>query len=322
MTGAGDPLELLVAEPGQRLDAYLTEHVQGLSRSALKQLIQDGHVLVNGQVAKPGQRLRLDDLVQCRLPEPQPVPETALPQAHAGVLDILYEDDDLIALNKGVGVVVHPAPGHRDDTLVNRLLAARPELSLAGLDPMRPGVVHRLDRDTTGVLLVAKSVVAQDDLLRQFRERTVSKLYLGLAQGRLQPDHGAIDAPIGRDPHQRQRMAVVDSGRSARTEYHLLAYGQGVSLVRAKLVTGRTHQIRVHLAAVGHPVIGDALYGGASLRSAIPRQMLHAWRLELLHPVRGDLLRVEAPLPPDIRRVASRLDLNLDEALAQSDVWR
>jgi 23S rRNA pseudouridine1911/1915/1917 synthase len=290
----------------ERLDRYLAQRFPDLSRSLVQKLIREGAVLVNGAPAKGSYHPRAGDVLLVRLPEQAPA---TLPLPEELPLRILYEDEHLLVVDKPAGMVVHPAPGHPQGTLVNALLAHRPDILRADLDPQRPGIVHRLDRDTSGLLLVAATREAQEALQKAFATRKVAKTYLALVQGHLVPERGAIEAPIGRDPCHRQRMAVVpQGGRYARTEYRVRLYLPGCTLVEAKLLTGRPHQLRVHFSAIGHPVVGDRVYGGrrASLPEA-PRQFLHAWRLVLAHPMTGIPLRFTAKLPEDLRAYLAKV---------------
>jgi 23S rRNA pseudouridine1911/1915/1917 synthase len=292
-----------------RLDKFLAGRIPELSRSAAQRLIDEGQVTVNGEPVKASYKVRAGDRVVALLPVEEShglVPE-AIP------LDIVYEDQALIVVNKAAGMVVHPAPGHPEGTLVNALLAHCPELAAAGGD--RPGIVHRLDRDTSGLILAAKNEKVRRALQRQFKDRQVHKAYLALLEGHLHPAYGRIEAPVGRDPHHRQHMTVLPGGREAITEYHVLeqfahpigpASGK-YTLIEAEPVTGRTHQIRVHLASIGYPVVGDAVYGRRKQRLPVSRQFLHARRLAFKHPVTGRRLDLEAPLPEDLAAVLEML---------------
>jgi len=282
---------------GARLDHYLASHVPSLSRSRLQDLIKQGHVKLNGLTVKPGARLRTGDAIVLR--EPPPVPATA--EAEEIALHVLFEDDDLIVIDKPPGLVVHPAAGHQAGTLVNALLHHCQTLSGIGGE-QRPGIVHRLDKETSGCLVAAKSDPAHQALARQFAGREVTKVYLALAAGRFTRRTGVIEAPIGRHPVQRKKMAIVARGRAARTDYRVLAEIEGGALVECTLHTGRTHQIRVHLKHLGHPVLGDEVYGR---RAHYPRQMLHAWKLGFAHPRTGEPLSFEAPPPADFRDAAA-----------------
>jgi len=302
-------LEFQVREEKGRLDRFLAEQVPDVSRSAMQRLIGEGQVTVNGEPSKASYKVRPGDQVLVLLP----VAEPRQPLAEAIPLKIVYEDAVLLVVDKPAGMVVHPAPGHSGGTLVNALLAYCPELAVAGDD--RPGLVHRLDRDTSGLILVAKSEKARRTLQRQFKDRQVRKAYLALVDGHLQPACGRIEAPIGRDPNHRQRMAVLAGGREAITEYHVLeqfakrlgpAAGD-YCLLEAEPATGRTHQIRVHLASIGHPVVGDTVYGRRRSRLAVPRQFLHARRIGFKHPSTGQRLELEAPLPDDLAEILEML---------------
>ena len=301
-------IELTVSEGGSRLDKFLADRLAGLSRSAIRRLIDAAQVLVNGEPAKPSYGLKPGDLIVVSAPQPEPEE----PVAEAIPLEIVYEDNALIVVNKPAGMVIHPAPGHRRGTLVNALLAHCPELAAAGEDAgdARPGIVHRLDRDTSGLILTAKNEQIRRALQRQFKSHQVLKVYLALLDGRLQAARGRIEAPLGRDPHHRQRMAVVPGGREAVTEYRLLAVyaGGGYSLVEAEPKTGRTHQIRVHFASIGHPVVGDPVYGRRRTRLPLARQFLHAQRVGFTHPLTGQPLEFEAPLPDDLAAVLRLLE--------------
>jgi len=282
---------------GIRLDKYIAENCPGLSRTQAQKLIIDGNATVNDTVAKAGIKLNAGDRVSITIPPEKPV--TLLPEAIP--FDILYEDNDLIVLDKPAGLPVHPAPGHPGHTLVNALLAYVSALPDTG-NSLRPGIVHRLDMDTSGVMLVAKNRIAQANLADQFKARSVTKVYLALVRGRLSPEQGAIEAPIGRDPRNRKRMAVVDEhrGRPARTGYRVIRYIHNCTLVEVKLETGRTHQIRVHFAAIGHPVMGDTTYGVAS--DFLSRQFLHSFRLGFSLPGTGEHVEFESSLPEDLEQ--------------------
>ena len=301
-------IELQVSTGGSRLDRFLAEQVPELSRSAAQRLIDGGKVAVNGELLKASYKVKPGDLVVAFLPGME---ETEL-LAEPIPLTVVYEDDALIVVDKPPGMVVHPAPGHTGGTLVNALLAYCPELAGSG---NRPGIVHRLDQDTSGLILVAKSEKVRRGLQQQFKDRQVEKAYLALLDGHLQPAWGRIEAPLGRDPRHRQRMSVLPGGREAETEYHVLeqyAHQTGVvagdyALVEAEPRTGRTHQIRVHFASIGHPVVGDSVYGRRRPQLPVPRQFLHAWRLGFKHPTTGRRINLETPLPPDLSPVLELL---------------
>jgi 23S rRNA pseudouridine1911/1915/1917 synthase len=291
------PLIFTLDRRAARLDAWLAAAHPDISRSRWKQLIEAGHIALNGApVRKPNTALAAGDTLTCTLPDPAPV--NLVPAAIP--LAILYEDADLIALDKPPGLVVHPAPGHAADTLVNALLHHCADLQGIGGE-LRPGIVHRLDKDTSGVLVVAKTAAAHAALVAQFAAHTVGKEYLALVWGVPRRAAGTIEQPIGRHPVHRQKMGVVARGRAARTRYETLAAGPLAALLRLHLDTGRTHQIRVHLAHLGHPVVGDTVYGRARRGLVFSRQMLHAHALRLAHPRDGRPLAFTAPVPADFR---------------------
>ncbi len=291
---------LVADRGGERLDLFVAHQRPELSRSRVQRLVAQGYVTVNGAPAKAGLRLSPGDRVEVMVPPPGPL--EPLPEAIP--LSVVYEDGDLLVVDKPAGMTVHPAPGHAHHTLVNAVLARCPELAREqGTE--RPGIVHRLDKDTSGLLVVAKSERVRAELARQFKGRSVVKGYLVLVHGRLEPAESSIEAPIGRDRRDRKRMAVVEGGREARTAYRVMRYYDGYSLVKVTPFTGRMHQIRVHLAAVGHPVVGDATYGrkarrGRRVRPLVKRQFLHAYRLGFHHPADGRYLEFKSPLPADL----------------------
>ncbi|MFA5308566.1 MAG: RluA family pseudouridine synthase [Dehalococcoidales bacterium] len=292
---------VLVADTaGVRLDKFVGDGCPELSRTHARQLIDDGLVTVNGKAAKPSLKLSPGDKINVSIP---PEPPSAL-AAEDIPLTIIYEDPDLLVIDKPAGLAVHPAPGTGSHTLVNALLHYLPGLA-ADADSLRPGIVHRLDKDTSGLLVVAKNRVAQANLSDQFKSRSVSKTYLALVKGKLTPEQGVIEADIGRDPHHRQRMAVVSSGRDARTDYRVIRYCGNYTLLEIKPETGRTHQIRVHLAAIGFPVVGDAEYGYKSPHLA--RQFLHAHKLRFKLPATGAFVEFESPLPPDLEKALAEI---------------
>ncbi len=298
----GEALHYVVApsEAGLRLDAFVVAKRPDLSRTAVQRFIAEGETLLNGRPARPGVRLDAGDSVLVRIPPPRP--STATPEDLP--LVIAYEDDDLLVVNKPSDIAVHPAPGHDRGTLVNAVLHHRPDIAGVG-GQVRPGIVHRLDKDTSGLVIVAKSDLAHRDLAAQLKARTVEKTYLAIVDGRPDLLSAAIEAPIGRDPRNRRRMAVTQTGRPARTAYRTLERLAGATLLEVSPETGRTHQIRVHLASVGHPVLGDALYGRASPH--IGRQALHALRLRFRSPSTGSEIEVEALPPPDFERALEAL---------------
>lgn len=293
-------VDLQVQEPATRLDRYLSDHLPDLSRSRIQKLIEQGQVWVNGQVcASKKETVQAGDSIHLEIPEAQPL---AL-QAEAIPLDILYEDEHLIILNKPIGLVVHPSPGHEDGTLVNALLAHCGD-ALAGIGGVqRPGIVHRLDKDTSGAIAIAKTDPAHQHLQAQFKAKTARREYLAVVYGAPSASSGTIDAPIGRHPVDRKKMAIVPeekSGRRAVTHWYVDERLGNFTLMRFQLETGRTHQIRVHSAHIGHPVVGDPVYGsGRSIGVNLQGQALHAWKLRLQHPITEDWIEVTAPPPEE-----------------------
>jgi len=278
---------------GARLDKYVVDKRPELSRTQAQKLIGSGYITVNRRVAKAGLKLDIGDRVNIIIPStpPSPLSPEAIP------LDIIYEDDDLLVVDKPAGLAVHPAPGHPSHTLVNAILSHLPSLAETS-GSLRPGIVHRLDKDASGVMLVAKNNAAQLNLISQFKARSVVKAYLVLVKGHLTPESGVIEAPIGRDPRNRKRMAVVAEGREARTQYHVIKYIGNYTLLEVKTETGRTHQIRVHLSAIGYPVVGDPVYGVKS--AFLSRQFIHACRLGFHLPFTGEYVEFTSELPPDL----------------------
>ena len=311
-------LHLPIDQPAARLDQFLAENLPDLSRSQIQKLIRQGNVLLAttpGGVArpttKPSRTVQPGEVLTLHLPAPQ---ATSL-QPETVPLDVVFEDDTLVVINKPAGLVVHPAHGHTSGTLVNALLARYPDLAaLAETDrdsTSRPGLVHRLDRDTSGLIVVARTPAALQHLRRQFKSRTVEKIYLALVFGRPAAANGLIDVPLGRDPRHRQKFAARTDGKPARTRYRMREdFGQ-YSLLEIGLETGRTHQIRVHLAWLGHPVVGDTIYGRKKNPLGLPRQFLHAWRLGFQHPHTGERLRLEAPLDRPLQRLLDSLSLSV-----------
>ncbi|MTJ50195.1 RluA family pseudouridine synthase [Dolichospermum sp. UHCC 0259] len=286
-----------VTENSDRLDRYLSQELSDLSRSRIQQLIEQGHVQVNEKICTSKKiNLKTGDRITLEIPTIQPLEVIAenIP------LDILYEDDELIILNKPAGLVVHPAPGHPDGTLVNAILAHCPNLPGIG-GVQRPGIVHRLDKDTTGAIAIAKTDLAYQHLQAQLQAKTARREYLGLIYGVPKTETGTINLPIGRNPQDRKKMAILaveDGGRNAITHWRVKERFGNYTLIHFQLETGRTHQIRVHSAKMGHPIVGDPIYSsGHSLGVNLPGQALHAWKLQLQHPTSGDLVAVTAPLP-------------------------
>jgi len=302
------------SDQGRRLDAVVAAHLPDCSRSLAVILIANRDILVDNQAKKPGYRVKCGDKILGRIPvpeqveyEPEPIP-----------LKILYQDSHIVVLNKQAGLVVHPAPGHDSGTLVNALLYHCPDLEGIGGE-IRPGIVHRLDKDTSGTMVVAKNAAAHERLGRQFKDRTVKKKYLALVYGELHTDEGMIALPIGRHPVHRKRMSTIThNGRTAETSWRVRERFQNISLLELTLKTGRTHQIRVHCTAIGHSIVGDQVYCSrkcvqnvdrffsakspsiAARLKAVPRQMLHAWQLGLTHPHTGEFMTFESPMAEDM----------------------
>ncbi len=310
-------LKVDTAGNGMRLDAYLSLHLSDCSRSRAADLVRRGCVLVDGVVRKSAYKVKPNDTVTGWVPAPEPVDV----EAEQMPLDILYEDRHLLVLNKAAGVVVHPSAGHASGTLVNALLYHCPDLEGIGAE-RRPGIVHRLDKDTTGILVVAKSSAAHQGLSAQFKARRIDKIYMALVAGDPSNESGVIDLPLGRDTGERKKMAVVDrGGRAALTLWQVQERFGRATLLQIALKTGRTHQIRVHCMAMGHPIVGDPVYG--QRRSVLrrlqnapvlceilkrpQRQMLHACRLGLTHPISGESLTFEAPPPADMQSILDAL---------------
>lgn len=302
-------------DASKRLDVFLAEGLPGFSRSKIKGLIDEGKVLLNGRPAKAGYKLKGGENIEVRLPEeeegairPEDVP-----------LDILYEDEDIIVVNKPAGMSTHPGAGRKTGTLVNALLAHTKDLSPIGA-PDRPGIVHRLDKDTTGALVVAKNAESHLDLARQFKEHSTGRRYLAIVWGQLKDEEGAIDLPIGRDTADRKKISArTKKSRQAITRYKVLKRFGHLSLVELRPRTGRTHQIRVHLAAINHPVAGDQVYGKRSIPPAMPkpaadtlrkvkRQLLHAYTLTLKHPRTGGEMEFKAPIPKDMKELIEAME--------------
>jgi 23S rRNA pseudouridine1911/1915/1917 synthase len=322
--------QFVVAESnaGERLDRYLAALLPDLSRTRVQELIEAGDVLVDGRTAKGSHRVRSGERIDVHV-HPRP-PLRA--EAEAIPLDILYEDEDLVVVNKPAGMTVHAGAGITRGTLVNALLGRGQALSQAGGDALRPGIVHRLDKDTSGVILVAKNDFAHAKLSEAFRQRNVKKTYLALVQGALQEDRGRIELAIGRDPNRRVRMtarrsAVLGRAREARTDWRVLARIDATTLVEVELHTGRTHQIRVHFSALRHPVVGDTLYGAAAQISlgritlpSLGRNFLHAARLGFAQPRTGEWIEVRAPLPAELRAFLRELSAAAGEDARRIDV--
>jgi len=290
-------IDLSAEDSGTRLDVFLAS-AASISRSYAQKLIANGNVLVNGISAKASYKLEAGDAITGAIPEPEPL--TILPEEIP--LKIIYEDSDILVIDKPAGLTVHPAPGNWEHTLVNALLAYCPDLAGIG-GKIRPGIVHRLDKNTSGVMVVAKNNIAQYSLSSQIKERRVKKGYLALVEGHLNPRQGAIEAQLGRDPKNRKKMAVVMGGRDARTDYKVIDYLERYTYLKAIPQTGRTHQIRVHFAAIGHPVFADSVYGKKN--DLLARHFLHANLLGFELPGSNEYVEFTAELPQDLQGVLS-----------------
>lgn len=298
-------LNLIAAAPNQRLDKFVLEYLQDFSRSQVQSLIRQGRVRVNGKVEKAGYKCKGGETVAVAIPTPvEPVIE-----AETIDLDVVYEDEHLAVINKAAGLVVHPGAGNPSGTLVNGLLARYPELADGQQMGDRPGIAHRLDKGTSGLMVVARRQPDWLGLTRQFQQRSVDKGYLALLERCPESNRGRVDAPIARDPRQRRRMWIHRDGRPAQTEFTVLdSHFQGDrALVELRLLTGRTHQIRVHMAFIGCPVVGDAVYGFRKQRLKLKRQFLHAHELAFDHPATGERLAFGAPLPPALQNTLDKL---------------
>ncbi|MCI9087643.1 MAG: RluA family pseudouridine synthase [Clostridia bacterium] len=293
---------MIVEESGQRIDKYIAEN-QGISRVAVQRLIEEGNILVNGEITKPSYLVQAGNEVTIQMPK---VKETDLkPQKIP--LDIIYEDDDIIVINKAKGMVVHPAAGNPDGTLVNAIMAhCKGNLSGIGGE-LRPGIVHRLDKDTSGILIIAKNDKAHLQISEQIQNREVKKIYLALVRGIVPEDEATIKMPIGRSTKDRKKMAVTPKGKEAITHFKVLERFEKYTYLEVKIETGRTHQIRVHMSEIGHPVVGDMVYSNGKNEFNIEGQMLHAHRLEFKHPITEKDMRLEAPLPEYFANIISDL---------------
>ena len=290
-------------ESGERIDALLARAIDGLTRAQAQRLLEMELVTRAGGPVKKSYKAQAGDLFLVSLPDPEP----ARLQAEAIDLDIVYEDADVVAVNKPRGMVVHPAPGHPDATLVNALLYHCGE-SLSGIGgERRPGIVHRIDKDTSGLLLAAKNDFAHQALAAQLRDHSLSRIYDAVVTGRVKADAGTVDAPIGRHPTERKRMCVLPGGRRAVTHYEVLARYRGYTHIRCRLETGRTHQIRVHMASMGHPLLGDTVYGRKKPEKGLAGQCLHARTLRFVHPRTGEAMTLTTPLPDYFQAVLAAL---------------
>ena len=301
-----EPILLQTSEEnaGERLDACLARMADGVTRSAAARAIAEGRVLVNGRAA--GKSLKLSGGEQIEFTPEEPAPISAAPQDIP--LDVVYEDGDVIVVNKPSGLVVHPAPGHPDGTLVNALLHHCGS-SLSGVGgALRPGIVHRIDRDTSGLIIAAKNDMAHQSLAAQLADHTLARTYECIVTGNLREDSGTVDAPIARDSRDRKRMAVVSGGRRAVTHWEVIARYPGYTHIRCRLETGRTHQIRVHMASLGHPILGDTVYGAKKPVPGLTGQCLHAVALRFLHPRTGEAISLSCPLPEEFTAMLRRID--------------
>ena len=298
-----DLLQITAEESGERIDALLAHMLPQLSRSAAQRLLEEGRVLLRGAPVRKNYRCAAGDCFLLSLPEAEEVP--LLPQDIP--LDVVYEDGDVIVVNKPRGLVVHPAPGHPDGTLVNALLFHCGD-SLSGIGgEKRPGIVHRIDKDTSGLLIAAKNDFAHQALSAQLADRSLSRIYEAVVRGNLREDAGTVSKPIGRHPTDRKRMAVLPGGRPAMTHWEVLARYRGYTHIRCRLETGRTHQIRVHMASLGHPLLGDETYGAPAPDKGLSGQCLHARELKFIHPRTAEPVRLETELPGYFLEVLSRL---------------
>ena len=300
-----EPILLRASEESknQRLDAFLASSLDGLTRSQAARLIESGEVAVNGKTAGKSYKLAGGEDIAVTLPEPEPV--EAVPQDIP--LDVVYEDADVIVVNKPSGMVVHPAPGHPDGTLVNALLYHCAG-TLSGIGgALRPGIVHRIDRDTSGLIIAAKNDAAHQYLSAQLADHTLARTYECIVVGALREDRGTVDAPIARHPADRKRMAVVAGGREAVTHWEVIARYPGYTHVRCRLETGRTHQIRVHMAYIGHPILGDTVYGTKKEVPGLTGQCLHAVGLRFLHPRTHEVVELSCPLPDEFTRMLQKI---------------
>lgn len=296
-------IEFTVDSAGERLDKLILAHLPDVSRTYIQQLVKAGHVTVNGNSVKSGIKLRGGENITVTLPAPQ-MPEV-LPENIP--LDVVYDDADIAVIDKPAGLVVHPAVGNYTGTLVNAIIARWPEIG--GMDNGRIGIVHRLDKDTSGLMVIAKHLKAMNHLMGQFQNRTVEKVYLALLDRTPATPTGRVEAPIGRDPQQRKRMAVVRNGKPAISEFSVIDtdFRENKALARILLHTGRTHQIRVHMAFIGCPVVGDSVYGFRKQSVRMKRTFLHAARLCFDHPTTGERLCFDSPLPPGLQNILEKL---------------
>lgn len=293
-----------------RLDAYISKEIEDLSRSMIQKLLEDNKINVNGKIEKPSYKVQEGDIIEVSIEEPKEVKI----EAQDIPLDIIYEDNDILVVNKQKGLVVHPANGNPDGTLVNAIMAHCKD-SLSGIGgELRPGIVHRLDKDTSGLLIIAKNDKAHIQVSEQIKNREVKKMYIALVRGTIAEDEATINMPIGRSMRDRKKMAVTKNGKEAVTHFKVLnryTTNKGsYTLLEIKIDTGRTHQIRVHMAEIGHPVIGDSVYSNGKNEFGVEGQCLHAKRLEFVHPITGKEMKLEAPLPKYFQNIIAQLENN------------
>lgn len=286
-----------------RLDLFLAEELEGISRSTIQKLISNGNITVNDRLKKASYILKDGDQVLVNIPEEKPI--EILPENLP--LDILYEDEDIAVVNKAQDIVVHPAPGNYNKTLVNALLYHIDSLSMAN-GIIRAGIVHRLDKDTSGLLVIAKNEFAHEKLVKQFKDRTVLKEYITLVHNNVREDEGIIKKPIGRNPKDRKKMAVVANGKEAITTYKVIKRYNNYSLLRVGLHTGRTHQIRVHMAQMNHPIVGDPVYSKARNEFKVDRQLLHAYKIGFVHPRRDEYMEFKKDIPKEFKDIIDKLN--------------
>lgn len=302
-----EQIEFTADQPGERLDKIIMAHIgDRLSRAQVQALIEDGMALVDGRTLKAGVKLKGGERVQLNIPVREE-PETVQPENIT--LDVIYEDDDLAVIDKPAGMVVHPGDLNETGTLVSAALSRWPQIAAMNIEEKRAGIVHRLDKDTSGLIIIAKHDRARRKLMEQFQDRSVEKIYTALLEKRPQTLTGRIEVPIGRDPKQRKRMAALREGKPAITEFSVIddQFAGDYALVRVRLLTGRTHQIRVHMAFIGCPIVGDQVYGFRKQRVGLKRQFLHASEVTFNHPTSGERLHFESPLPPGLQNLLTKL---------------
>ena len=296
--------KLIAEEDNVRLDAYISKKYDDISRTMVQRLIEEGNVLVNEKKEKPSYKIQLNDNIEINMPAPKEV--DIKPQDIS--IDIVYEDDDIVVVNKPKGLVVHPANGNPDGTLVNAIMA-KCKSSLSGIGgELRPGIVHRLDKDTSGLLIIAKNDKAHINMSEQIKNRNVKKIYIALVKGIVKENEATINMPIGRSTKDRKKMAVRKDGKEAVTHFRVIKRYDKYTLLELKIDTGRTHQIRVHMAEIGHPVVGDMVYSNGKNEFGVEGQMLHAKSLDFKHPITGKEMHVEAELPEYFKQVLEKIE--------------